>query len=46
MEDVCPLAIAPQLEGAEDALSVLERATRDANLLIQAAQVVAVRNTR
>jgi hypothetical protein len=47
MEDACPLAITePPAGHLEDRLAVLERATRDANLLIRAAEVVAVRNIR
>jgi hypothetical protein len=47
MEDACPLAITePPVGHVEDRLAVLERATRDANLLIRAAEVVAVRNIR
>lgn len=47
MEDACPIAISRQPTGeVGDALSLLEQATRDANLLIQAAQVLAHRNIR
>jgi hypothetical protein len=47
MEDACPLAVSqPPAGQLGDRLSVLERATRDANLLIRAAEVVAIRNIR
>lgn len=47
MEDACPVAISvPAQAVMKPHLSDLEQATRDANLLIQAAQVVARRRIR
>jgi hypothetical protein len=47
MEDACPMAISvPAPGGIIPNLADLEQATRDANLLIQAAQVIARRNIR
>jgi hypothetical protein len=47
MEDACPLAVSqPPAGHLADRLAVLERATRDANLIIRAAEVLAVRNIR
>ncbi|TMJ20529.1 MAG: hypothetical protein E6G92_12575 [Alphaproteobacteria bacterium] len=47
MEDACPMAISvPTPGGMNPNLADLEQATRDANLLIQAAQVLARRNIR
>jgi hypothetical protein len=47
MEDACPMAISVPAPGCMNPnLADLEQATRDANLLIQAAQVLARRNIR
>ncbi|MBV9931144.1 MAG: hypothetical protein JO013_09390 [Alphaproteobacteria bacterium] len=47
MEDACPLAVTiPSPGETQDRLSVLGRATSVANLLIRAAEIVAVRNIR
>lgn len=47
MEDACPLAITvPSPEKRALVLAELEQATRDATLLIQAAQVISRRELR
>lgn len=47
MEDACPVSISVPAPGSMNPnLADLEQATRDANLLIQAAQVIARRNIR
>ena len=49
MEDTSPIAVSrlsPKAEKVRATLSNLEQATRDANLLVQAAQVLARRNIR